>query len=444
MLTPDENALLTRTGPGSEMGRYLRRYWTPILLAEELASADGPPVRVKLFGEELIAFRDSNGRLGLLDEYCPHRLTSLFWGRNEECGLRCVYHGWKFDVEGHCVDMPNEPPEYEFKRRVRTTAYPVREWGGLIWAYLGPPEQTPALPEYEWALVPASHRYASKRLQESNYLQAVEGGIDSSHVSFLHSMKHPLGHSSSTLGLTSQYMWRDKSPRFTVKRNGCGLVIGARRDAEADTYYWRITQFLLPTATMIPGALESDSILNGHFWVAIDDSNCWNYSVSWHPDRPLTDAERLDLVSGNTIHTGIDPISFRPYRNRDNNYQIDREQQRTTSFTGITGLSEQDSAVQESMGPVVDRSREHLGTSDTAIIATRRLLLRELRELAKGQEPAAAQNPSVYRVRSASAILPHGVPFDEGARDALLARGEPLSPRPSLPSFAPLQDTRGR
>src|SRR5919204_5093292 len=187
MLSREDNERVTRVGPGTPMGNLMRRYWMPACLAEELPETDCPPVRVRLLGEDLVAFRDTQGRLGVLEELCPHRCASLFLGRNEECGLRCVYHGWKFDVDGQCVDMPNEPPEYEFKRRMRTRAYPVREWGGLIWAYLGPPGSMPELPQFEWAIVPDGHRYVSKRWQDSNYLQAVEGGIDSSHVSFLHS-----------------------------------------------------------------------------------------------------------------------------------------------------------------------------------------------------------------------------------------------------------------
>lgn len=422
MLTREENEILVHTGPGTPMGEYLRRYWTPVLLAEELPGPDCPPVRVRVLGERLIAFRDTQGRLGLLDEFCPHRLTSLFWGRNEECGLRCAYHGWKFDVHGNCVDMPSEPPEYGFKQRVHTTAYPAREWGGLIWAYLGPADKQPALPEYEWALVPAGHRFVSKRLQESNYLQAVEGGIDSSHVSFLHSTPGLEHHASTTAGLQAPYMWRDKAPRFTVNRAPYGLLIGARRDAEADSYYWRVTQYLLPTATMIPGPHHGRAPLNGHVWVPIDDHNCWNFSITWLPSRPLTAAEVEDLKSGNTIHAGVDPRTYIPFRNQRNDYLIDREAQKTETFSGITGLSEQDSAVQESMGPIVDRTREHLGTSDTAVIAARRLLLREVRALQRGEEPAACRDAAVYRVRPEIAILSRDVPWEEGLKDRLLAR----------------------
>jgi phthalate 4,5-dioxygenase len=422
MLRREENELLVHTGPDTPMGQYLRRFWQPVLLASELPGPDCPPVRVRVMGERLIAFRDSEGQIGLLDEFCPHRRASLYWGRNEECGLRCVYHGWKFDIAGTCVDMPNERPETRFAHRVRTRAYPAREWGSLIWAYLGPAETMPDLPQFEWALVPERHRFVSKRLQETNYLQALEGGIDSSHVSFLHSTLRTETHVSSTLGLRSEYMWRDRAPVFTVRLTDYGLLIGARRDAEEDSYYWRMTQYLLPTATMIPGALDGKAPLNGHVWTAIDDHNCWNFSISWLAERPLTEDEIVDLQSGSSIHAGVDPQTFRPFRNLDNEYLIDREDQRTTSYTGILGVSEQDAAVQESMGPIVDRTLERLGASDTAVIAARRLLLREARALQQGQEPHASRHPEVYRVRSASVILKRDESVEEGSKDALLAR----------------------
>jgi nitrite reductase/ring-hydroxylating ferredoxin subunit len=421
VLSREENELLVRTGPGTPMGEYLRRYWQPVLGASELPAPDCPPVRVGVLGERLVAFRDSEGQLGLLDELCPHRRASLFLGRNEECGLRCVYHGWKFDVDGQCVDMPNEPPEYEFKRRMRTRAYPVREWGGLVWAYLGPRETMPDLPQFEWTLVPKEHRFVSKRWQDSNYLQAVEGGIDSSHVSFLHStIQRPGAGVAQTLGVQS-YTWRDRAPRFSVGKTDYGLVIGARRDAEEDTYYWRITQFLLPTATIIPARHDGRAPLNGHFWVPIDDDNCWNFSVTWLPERPLSPEQIADLESGNSIHAGVDSATFRPFRNKDNGYLLDREAQRSFSFTGIQGVSEQDAAVQESMGRIVDRTLEHLGTSDTAVIAARRLLLREARDLAKGVEPHAATHPSVFRVRSGDMVLKRDVPFEGAIQEQMLA-----------------------
>ncbi len=421
MLSREENELLTRTGPDTPMGQLLRRFWVPVLLAEELPEPDCPPVRLRILGEDLVAFKDTMGRIGVLDAYCPHRRAHLFWGRNEECGLRCVYHGWKFDVEGNCVDMPNEPPESRFKEKVKQTAYPAREWGGVIWAYMGPRElMPPEPPQLEWARVPASHRLLTKRLQQSNWAQAVEGGIDSSHVSFLHRTLAPARPDGRAL-TRSDLMVRDTAPRFTVKQTDYGLLIGARRDAGDDAYYWRITQFLLPWYTMIPGALEPGQPLSGHAWVPIDDEHVWTFTITWHPDRPLTEAELAEMRAGYGIHCEVDE-QYVPIRNARNNYLVDRQAQKTQSYTGIKGISEQDMAVQESMGPIVDRTREHLGTADTAIIAYRRLLLRLAKNLQQGQEPAAAHRPDAYRVRSASVILRREVPFDEGARERLLAR----------------------
>src|SRR4051794_4641003 len=191
MLSKENNETLSRVGPGTPMGALLRRYWLPLLLSSELPERDGAPLRVKHLSETLIAFRDTDGQVGLVAENCPHRGASLFFGRNEEAGLRCVYHGWKFDAAGTCVDMPNEPPESNFKHKVKITTYPARDLGGVIWVYMGPPELQPDLPALEWSLVPESHRYHTKRIQACNWAQAQEGGIDSSHISFLHRDQGP-------------------------------------------------------------------------------------------------------------------------------------------------------------------------------------------------------------------------------------------------------------
>src|SRR5437870_8249162 len=222
MLGPEDNALLTQTGPGTPTGGLMRRYWVPFLLSSELPEPDCPPVRVTLLGEQLVAYRDTNGCVGLLDHHCAHRGASLFFGRNEECGLRCVYHGWKYDLEGRCVDMPNEPPESNFKDKVRLKAYPCRERGGMVWTYMGPPELMPGLPEFEFLMVPDSHRYVSKRLQECNWLQALEGGLDSSHIAFLHR-----GNYSDDLG---EIYYGDPAPKFFVVPADYGLLIAARRN----------------------------------------------------------------------------------------------------------------------------------------------------------------------------------------------------------------------
>jgi len=238
MLSREENELLTRTDQGTPAGNYFRRFWLPALLPSDLPAPDCPPVRVRLLGEDLIAFRDSNGKVGLVEESCPHRRASLFFGRNEECGLRCVYHGWKFGVDGTCMDMPNEPDEYRFQNKVRITAYPTREYGGMIWTYMGDPEQEPELPKLEWARVPESHRHVSKRLQETNYLQAIEGGIDSSHSNFLHASLDAFRLTDSYVAkvkassnLRAKYHLMDKAPVFTVKKTDYGLIIAVRRNA---------------------------------------------------------------------------------------------------------------------------------------------------------------------------------------------------------------------
>ena len=426
MLSREENELLTRTGPGTAGGEYFRRFWLPALLASEVPAPDCPPVRLRILGEDLVAFRDTEGRVGLIDEFCPHRRASLFWGRNEECGLRCVYHGWKFDVSGACVDMPNEPPEYGFDNKVRITGYPTREYGGMVWAYLGPGEQLPELPKLEWARVPSSHRYISKRRQETNYLQAIEGGIDSSHSNFLHASVEAFRATpdyvdkvKNSANLRARYHLLDRAPRFTVKKTDYGLAIAVRRNAEEDTYYWRLTQFLLPSHTMIP--YQKGLSIHGHCWVPRDDETCWVWTMSWNPEAPLSEEDWKAIREETFVHTGVDPITFRPYRNKDNDYGIDRRKQRNSSMTGIHGFAAQDQAMQESMGPVVDRTRERLGTSDTAIIAMRRLLLQQIRGLEEKREPFAAHHGDVYWVRSASVLLQRDVPFDEGARDVVAA-----------------------
>lgn len=426
MLSREENTLLTQTDAGTPAGEYFRRFWLPALLPSEIPTPDCPPVRLRLLGEDLIAFRDTNGRVGILEEACPHRRASLYWGRNEECGLRCVYHGWKFDVDGICVDMPNEPKEYRFDNKVRSTAYPTREYGGLIWVYMGPRNQEVELPKLEWARVPENHRYISKRLQETNYLQAVEGGIDSSHSNFLHASVDAFRVTDSYVeqvkksnNLRAKYHLLDKAPWFTVKKTDYGLVIAVRRNAEENQYYWRLTQFLLPSYTIIP--YQAGHSIHGHCWVPRDDQTCWVWTVSWNPDNALSN-EDWDMIRDETfVHARVDPVTFRPVRNKQNQYLIDREQQKNSSMTGIHGFASQDQAIQESMGEIVDRTRERLGTSDTAIIATRRLLLQEIRGLAQAREPYAAQHGDVYWVRSASLVLGREIEFDEGARDLMKA-----------------------
>jgi len=423
MLSAADNNRLTRTGPGTPMGTFFRRFWMPVLLSRELPEREGAPVRVTIMGEDLVAFRDSEGRVGLLDPRCPHRGASLFFGRNEACGLRCAYHGWKFDVEGRCVDMPTMPPDSGFRDKVRAAAYPVRERGDFVWAYLGPPALEPALPDLEFALVPPEHRHVSKKLQQCNWAQSAEGGIDTAHFSFLHmpvataDAERDLVMSRSSADRDrTRWMRDDGMPRFEVAEFEAGLVIGAARRADGRDQYWRVTHYLLPNHGLAPNAFAGENY-HGQTWVPITDEQAWVYCYTWNPERPLTAEERRRLAAGQSVHAEVDE-RYVPVRNRANDYLVDRADQKLRTFTGIRGISEQDAAIQDSQGVVADRTREHLGPTDAAIIKFRRVMLDGARNLDAGIEPIAAQNAAAYRVRSGSALADREVAF----ADVMIAR----------------------
>jgi phthalate 4,5-dioxygenase oxygenase subunit len=420
MLRSEQNDLLTQTGPGTPMGRLFRCHWIPALLSEELPENDCPPVRVKLLSERLLAFRDSQGRYGLIDEFCAHRGVSLWFGRNEDCGLRCSYHGWKYDVTGQCVDVPSEPEESGFARKIKLKSYPLIERGGVLWAYMGPEGAQPPLPEWEFVTVPLSHTITTKRFQESNWLQAMEGGIDSSHVSFLH--RGDLNTDPMFKGARgNQYNLSDMRPVFEVVESPGGLYIGARRNAENGNYYWRITQWVMPTFTMIPP--RGDHCIHGHFWIPIDDENCWAWSYDYHPTRPLTDTEVASVRAGKGVHVKYVPGTYRPFANKDNDYLIDRAAQKAgRTFSGVEGFAMQDASLQESMGPVIDRAKENLVSTDNGIIMARHRLLRAVKALVDKNVTPPGVDPVHQKVRSASLILPPDQPFKEGAREALVAR----------------------
>ena len=413
MLSQNDNAVLTRVGPGTLMGELMRRFWLPALLEEEVAIPDGPPVRLRLLGEDLVAFRDTQGRVGIVEARCAHRRAGLFFGRNEESGLRCAYHGWKFDVSGQCIDMPTEPRATNFRERIRITAYPGEVRGGVVWVYMGPVDRVPALPDFEFNRLPAARRVAIKRLQQSNWAQAAEGGIDSSHLSYLHDSK---------TDTSRTYLRKDRHPVFDVKEIDHGLVITARRNADPGQYYWRINRFLPPFYTLPPTTQGRKGWSPGTYkvdvWVPIDDENTWNWALMANPDQDFT-AEEREAFGGRNGMTGPLDEHYRPLLNRDNDYRIDREVQRTQSYSGIAGVPTQDAAMQESMGPIVDRTRENLGNSDLGIVHFRRMMLRMAGALADGREPEAASKPGVYNVRAAEILLPDSVPVLQGAADLL-------------------------
>jgi len=357
LLKKEQNDYLTQTGLGTPMGDFFRRYWHPALLSEELPEPDCPPVRLELLSEKMLAFRDSSGRLGVIDEFCAHRGVSLWFGRNEENGIRCPYHGWKYDVNGNCIEIPSEPEESKLCERIKLKSYPLVERGGVIWIYMGPPEHQPDLPEYEFALAPPKRRFVTKRLQETNWLQALEGGIDSSHVTWLHGKNlnsDPLFQGSKG----NQYNFGDLKPVFEVVESEGGLYIGVRRNAEDDQYYWRVTQWLLPAYTIIPP--RADHPVHGHFWVPINDHQNWSWSFDYHPNRDLTDHEVQAMSEGKGIHVRYVPGTYIPLQNKSNDYLMDRAAQKAgLTFSGVEGIAMQDASLQESMGSIQDRTKEN-------------------------------------------------------------------------------------
>ena len=428
MLVKEKNDLLTQTGPGTPMGDLYRCYWIPALLAEELPGPDCDPVRVKLLSERLIAFRDSDNRLGLMDERCAHRRVSLWFGRNEEGGLRCPYHGWKFDVNGQCIDIPSEPETSKICNKIKLTAYSLVEKGGILWAYMGDPEKKPPLPEYEFCTVKPEQRFISKRLQESNWLQALEGGIDSSHVSFLHSGNlntDPLFKGAGG----NKYNIADKQPVFEVVDNPGGLLIGARRMAEDNQYYWRITPWVMPSFTMVPP--RGDHPVHGHFWIPIDDEHCWAWSFDYKGARDLTADERQSMQDGLGIHCKYVPGTFIPEANSSNDYLMDREAQRSgLAYSGIHGIAIQDGSLQESMGAICDRTKEVLVATDKGIMMTRRRLFKAIANLQENGELPPGVDPDSHKVRSASVLLPRDQEYTDGAKDAV--RAKPNTPHTSV------------
>ena len=411
MVTAQDNELLTRTGPGTSMGEVMRRYWIPALISWELGEPDGPPVRVKLLGEELVAFRDTNGRIGLLDEFCPHRRVSLWLGRNEECGLRCVYHGWKYDVDGNCVDQMNEPRQ--FKERVHLAAYPTVELGGVIWAYMGPSElQPPPPPRFAWTQVPDTHRHVTKVIQECNWLQGLEGGIDTSHAQILHR------NFTSEVGPTSSGA-RGGAPDVEVDETDYGYRYAGIYPRGDEGTFIRAYHYVMPWTQIRPSGRDArdptselNSRIAGHVWVPMDDENSmvwnWQYSIS---DEPLSPDEREERTLGNSPDS-VDQSTFRSFANMTNNWRIDREAQRNKSFTGIAGINTQDRAVQESMGPIVDRSLEFLGPADMAIVTARRMLIDAIRTVQDGGAPLGTGN-SYYPVRAMQNLIPNSVDWRE-------------------------------
>ena len=423
MLSREDNELLCRVGPGTPTGNLLRQYWIPALMSSELPEPDGAPVRVRLLGENLIAFRATSGKVGLIQNHCPHRGASLFFGRNEEEGLRCVYHGWKFDCEGACVDMPSEPEESNFKSKVRATAYPCVERNDVVWTYMGPRPTPPPLPDIEPNMMSRGECVVQKVLRECNWFQGLEGDIDTGHLGFLH--LGALKPEDTKPGSFDYYLLADRAPRYDAVDTEFGTSYGAYRPAEADTYYWRLAHFLFPFYTMIPTGVLGMQILV-RAWVPVDDEHIMFWSLSVPRSRTGGGGAGSAAARSTAAALGFDYLpestdwlgKFRITQHKDNDYRIDRKAQRTESYTGIAGIHTQDQAVTESMGPIYDRTQEHLGSSDAMVIRTRRRVIHAAEALRdRAVVPPGVDDPAIYRCRSGGVILPREADWLEATRD---------------------------
>lgn len=387
------------------MGALMRCYWLPALLSEEIPTPDCPPVRVRLLGEDLVAFRDSDNRVGLVGEHCAHRGNSLFFGRNEECGLRCVYHGWKFDVEGHVLDTPAEPAGSDFKHKIVHKAYPCKEVAGMIFTYMGRRESIPLLPQYEWVHLPLAQTHPIKSYLECNYLQGIEGDFDSSHTTFLHANNIK----------DIDYLKRDGAPTLEASDASYGMRAVSIRKVGSEQIYVRTSPYIMPSFSIVPGPptakFDENDIRAFRFWVPIDDEHSWLYILNMR-NTPFSEAERKSFVSW------VDK-DYRRLRNLGNDYLIDREYQRTMSFSGIRAVipAEQDGCATETMGPIYDRTREHLGYSDKTIIALRRMLLDAVRAVRRGAAPPHVVREPAHndfsRLRSLKGVFPAGTPWEK-------------------------------
>ncbi|MGE3709238.1 MAG: Rieske 2Fe-2S domain-containing protein [Hyphomicrobiaceae bacterium] len=420
MLTSEENDLLCRVEGDAPMGRIFRSHWLPALLSEEIPEPDCDPVRVRLLGENLVAFRDSDGRIGLIDEVCPHRRASLFYGRNEECGLRCLYHGWKFDVDGNCIEMASEPAESSFCEKVKIKSYPVREHAGFIWTYMGAPDKMPEFEPPVFAPTPATNVVTTKVIVEANWAQMLEGSIDSAHSSSLHSSDMVPARVTGAESTVTQWQRpsTDKSPRLLVHRTSYGFRYSAIRRPikDASTHdYVRTTLFVAPyTVHIPPNNLHRSCTVH----VPRDDHSTTFYFVAFG-DKDVPSQEDWRKFQANRVGIDLDP-AYRNLRNRANNYKQDRKAMKLGNFTGVEGITNQDIVMWESMGPIVDRHLDRLGASDIAIVEFRKQMVEAARTVASGGPAIGTTQPRIplAALESFQGIVQKGYDFKTlGASD---------------------------
>ena len=406
MITAEENQLLTQTDPQTPCGELLRRYWQPVALGEELPEG-AAPLKVRILGEDLVLFRDDHGRPGLLGLHCSHRGADLSYGRIEDGGLRCLYHGWLYDICGRVLEQPGEPAGGANRHEIRHRAHPCQEAGGIIFTYMGPGDP-PLLPKYEFLNVALEYRTVVKLHEECNYLQGNEGNIDPVHLSFLHQCldeaqfagRRTVPGSSAT---DNALLGEDIAPTIEVEITDYGLRIYTSRDAGREKRYLRVTNFVMPNLSVFGGS-SVDHGYSIHWHVPIDDTSHWKYIFAFSRQKPLDDfmrtRSRVELTA-----------DYRLTRNGANRYQQDRTAMKTQTFTGM-GLNFQahDAFATESQGPVQDRTAEHLVTSDKAIVAARKLLLNAMKEAGDGRDPQhVIRDPKgnqLWHLQAMSEVIP--------------------------------------
>lgn len=387
MLTHEENQLLCRVEGDAPMGQLMRRHWMPICLVEEVSEPGGKPAKARILGEDLVVFRNSEGRVGVMDEYCPHRRASLVMARNEDCVLTCLYHGWKFDVDGNIVDMPSEPAGSDFKNRIKHKAYPVKEWGGMIWAYMGPEETMPEFQPPAWAPNEDVRVSIAKVIIPCNWAQILEGAIDSAHSSSLHSSDMVPARVKGAEATDSLWLRpsTDKAPRLQVEETGYGFRYAAIRKPilkPTENDYIRTTVFVAPYTVLIPpNNLYNVANVN----VPMDDTHTVFYFIGWGNPETTPSTQEWRQFLHQEVGVDLDEY-YRPHRNWDNRYWQDREKMAEGNFTGISGIPNQDMAMWVTMGPITDRSNERLGASDVAIVQFRNQMVKAAQTFAETQE----------------------------------------------------------
>ena len=437
MLSQQDNELVTNINPGTPMGELFRRFWLPVALSEELPGADCVPIRVKVLGEDLIAIRDTDGRPGLFDAYCPHRGAPMFFGRNEESGLRCVYHGWKFDVDGKCTDIPNAPEGPTFKDKIKIKCYPCVDKGDLIWAYMGPAEKQPPFPGFEWCDLPKSHRYVMKFIEQCNYLQAMEGDYDPSHARFLHSRLDAFGNSDPSEAFpraVGDRRFRTDDPRSPTRailqdHEQAMLLVQVDNQPDGKVKASVDARWTMPIFCP-PGAGSAE---RGHFAcnmrVPIDNETLMFFRLRWSWS-PISEVDLQEYKYGGWTHPELIPGTRMPKANLQNDYLVDRVAQKNFTYTGIKTFPLQDIALIEAQwGPIAKRELEHLVSTDFMMIYVRRRLLKAVKDLQNGIEPAGPFHPEVYRMHHESAVA--------DTAEAAIAAAKEKALRPLLPEKLP-------